>query len=303
MANLFWKIKNKTKNLLPTPFKIEEEFEKTIFETPEILEDIFLIKRQVGGGNKSGIPDIVGVDNDGNICIIEMKNITVDASIIPQVLEYAFWAETNPDSIKSLWLECKEKPDNLDVSWDNFQVRIIIIAPNILRSTLSIVDKINYPIDLIEVKRWVESDNQLLLVNKLEEEKRIKPRTAKGLEVYDEKYYKSEYNSKSAIKFIKYIKEVENIIKKEKWPLETKYNKHYCGFKAGFFNAFGIKWVGSKTFAFFFKLGEKQAKKAPIEMTKYEFLWKEALYYIDSEKTETKDFLPLFKMAYKKLTG
>lgn len=98
MANLFWKNKQTTKSLLATPFKSEEEFEKIIFETPEILEDIFLLKRQVRGGNKAGIPDIVGIDNDGNICIVEMKNVTVDASIIPQVLQYAFWAETNPDS-------------------------------------------------------------------------------------------------------------------------------------------------------------------------------------------------------------
>jgi len=54
MANLFWKTKDGVKSLLAKPFKTEEEFEKLIFATPEILEDIFLIKRQVRGGNKSG---------------------------------------------------------------------------------------------------------------------------------------------------------------------------------------------------------------------------------------------------------
>ncbi len=45
MANLFWKRKgDKALNLLSTPFTSEEEFEKVIFETKEILEDIFLIK-------------------------------------------------------------------------------------------------------------------------------------------------------------------------------------------------------------------------------------------------------------------
>ncbi|MEA2174791.1 MAG: hypothetical protein QOD00_2383 [Blastocatellia bacterium] len=105
MANLFWKTKAGIKSLLETPFKTEEEFEKTIFATSELLEDIFLIKRQVRGGNKAGIPDIVGLDTDGNVCMIEMKNVTVDASIIPQVLQYAIWAETNPDSIKSFRLK------------------------------------------------------------------------------------------------------------------------------------------------------------------------------------------------------
>ncbi|MHC1630858.1 MAG: hypothetical protein ACXQT4_00955 [Methanotrichaceae archaeon] len=303
MANLFWKTKVGVKSLLAKPFKTEEEFEKLIFATPEILEDIFLIKRQVRGGNKSGIPDIVGIDNDGNVCIVEMKNVTVDASIIPQVLQYAFWAETNPDSIKTLWLECENKPDDLTISWDNFQVRIIVIAPNILRSTLDIVNKINYPVDLIEVKRWVEEDNQLLLVNKLEEEIRHRPKPVTGLQVYDAEFYKKQYNKKSAVEFLKYVDAVEKLIREKGWTLETKYNKHYCGFKAGFFNAFGIKWIGSKTFAFFFKLGENEATQVPIPMTKYESQWKEAVYYIEPGKTKTRDFLPLFEMAYKKLTG
>lgn len=185
MANLFWKQGKATKSLLVTPFKSEEEFEKTVFETPQILEDIFLIKRQVRGGGKSGIPDIVGIDSDGNICIIEMKNVTVDPSIISQVLQYAFWAETNPDSIKSLWLEYEDKPDDLQISWDAFQVRIIVIAPSILRTTLDIVNKISYPVDLIEVRRWVEDDDQLLLVDKLEQEKRVKPTPVSGLQTYE----------------------------------------------------------------------------------------------------------------------
>ena len=140
MANLFWKRHRVVKSLLATQFRTEEEFEKTVFDTPEILEDIFLLKRQIRGGNKTGIPDIIGIDSDGNICIIEMKNVTVDSSIIPQVLQYAFWAGRNPDSIKTLWLECKNKPDNLEITFENYQIRILILAPTIHRSTLDYVD-------------------------------------------------------------------------------------------------------------------------------------------------------------------
>lgn len=303
MANLFWKIDKKTKILLATPFKTEDEFEKVVYETPEILEDIYLIKRQVRAGSKGGIPDIVGIDNDGNVCIVEMKNVAVDSSIIPQVLQYAVWAESNPDSIKSLWLECDNKPEDISISWEDFQVRIVVIAPEILRSTLNFVDKINYPIDLIEIKRWVEDQNHLLLVNKLEEEKKRKVSPVKGMAVYDKEFYMKNYNKKSVEKFFAYIKEVEKIIKDNEWQLEIKFNKHYCGFKAGFFNTFGVKWIGTKTFAFFFKLSEAEAKKHAIEMTRYESQWKEAVYYIEPGKTKTKDFLPLFEAAYKKRTG
>lgn len=304
MANLFWKTPKGVSALLATPFKTEDEFEKTIFESSEVLEDIFLLRRQVRGGAKPGIPDIVGIDSDGSICIIEMKNTTVDASIIPQVLQYAFWAERNPDSIKSLWLEKEERPDDLEISWDSLQVRILIIAPSILRSTLDLVNKINYPVDLIEVKRWVEGDNQFMLVNKLEEEEKVsRAKPVSGLLNYDEAFYKSQYNNKSAEHFMRYIREVEKLVQSQGWPLETKFNKFYCGFKAGFFNAFGIKWIGSKTFAFFFKLPKEDAERIIKGMTKYEIPWKEAVYYIDPAKTKVADFKPLFEAAFKRLTG
>lgn len=304
MANLFWKSGDTTRRLLSRPFSTEEEFEKVVFETPELLEDIFLLKRQVRGGSKSGIPDVVGVDSDGNVCIIEMKNVDVDAAIIPQVLQYAFWAETNPDSIKSLWLECEDKPDDLVITWESFDVRIVVIAPTILRSTLDIVEKINYPVDLVEVKRWAEEGNSFLLVNKLEQEaKKGRVMPVRGLEVYDAEFYRSQYNRKSAEAFLKYVKEVEQVLRKKGWTLETKFNKHYCAFKAGFFNAFGIKWVGSKTFAFFFKLPEEDARAINPDMTKYEGQWKEAVYYIDPGVTKTADFAPLIEAAYRRLTG
>lgn len=304
MANLFWRTPHGTKSLLATPFKSEDEFEKIVFHTSELLEDIFLLKRQIRGGGKSGIPDIIGIDSDGNVCIIEMKNCPVDSSIIPQVLQYAFWAETNPDSIKTLWLECENRPEDITIAWDNLQVRILVIAPSILRSTLDLVDKINYQVDLIEIKRWVEGQDEILLVNKLEtEEPKKKVRPVAGQQVYDAEFYKSQYNNKSAEQFIHYARELEEYVEKNGWPLEIKFNKTYCGFKAGFFNAFGIKWVGSKTFAFFFKVSEDEARKFGVPMTRYEKPWKEAVYYIDPLKTKIKDFEPLFEAAYKKITG
>jgi hypothetical protein len=143
-----------------------------------------------------------------------------------------------------------------------------------------------------------------MLVNKLEEvEKVSKAKPVSGLQHYDEMFYKGHYNSKSAEHFIRYIREVEKLVHSEKWPLETKFNKSYCGFKAGFFNAFGIKWIGSKTFAFFFKLPNKEAERIKKGMTKYETPWKEAVYYIDPTKTKVVDFKPLFEAAFKRLTG
>lgn len=304
MANLFWKTKEKVISLLESPFKSEEEFERTVFGTSEILEEITLIKRQVRGGNKAGIPDIIGVDNDSAICILEFKNVPVDASIIPQVLEYAIWAETNPDSIKSLWLELDEKPEEVELNWENPEVRILIVAPSISRSTLEFVERINYQVDLVEIKRWIENSNQILMVNKLEPDtKRYKSRIVKGLQEYDKEYYKSKRNSQSVEHFFKYVSEVEKIIQSKGWNLDTKFNAYYCAFKSGFFIVFRTRWIGSKTFAFTFKIPKKDLKKFDLKPTRYDEQKERADFYIEPGKTKTKDFIPLFEYAYKALGG
>ena len=304
MANLLWKTHRLTKKLLSTPFQSEEEFEKFVFETPEILEDIYLLKRQVRGGRKPGIPDIIGIDDDANVCIIEMKNTKVDYSIIPQVLQYAIWADKNPDSIKALWLEADDKPEDLEMSWENLAVRIIIIAPEILPSTLQYIDKISYPVDLIEINRWAEKENHFALVKKLEPEKqspKIKP--VRGLENYDEEFYKSYHNKESVKSFYKYISDVDSIIKQKGWSLEKKFNKFYCAYKAGFFTAFRVHWATTKTFAFSFNLSINDVKRVSLKGNKPRLRRRLIYFYIEPGKTKTSDFIPLFAMAYKKLAG
>jgi len=302
MENLLWKTKKGIKYLIPKPFRSEDKFEDFIFDTPEIMGGIFLISRQVRFGNNSGIPDIIGIDTDGNICIVELKNKIVDAHIIPQVLRYAFWAETNPDSIKSLWLECENKPGKRKMCWNNPRVRIIVIAPAISRSTINIVNMINYPVDLIEVKRWVDNENNLLLVNKLKINKIGKIAAAKGNPKYDEEFYKTKFQHGKVVHFLNYSHEIESIIDKNGWSLYTKYNKNSCSFKFGFFNAFGIEWCGRKNFSFFFKLEKYQVRDCPVKGVIYDKRLKKANVQIKPGKTRTLDFYPLFETAYRRIT-
>lgn len=302
MANLFWKTGKGTRALLDKPFGSEDEFERMVFTTSELLKDIFLLKRQIRGGNKTGIPDILGIDREGNVCIVEMKNVEVDAEVIPQVLRYAFWAESNPDSVKSLWLECAEKPEDIEINWDNLQVRILIIAPSIYRSTLDLVNRITYPVELIEVKRWVEGSNAFLFVNKLEPDAVItRRRPVSGARAYDEAFYKSERNSKSVVEFIAFAKELDKLSKQKGWNLEMKYNRGYCGFKAGFFNAFGVSWWGTKSYGFFAKISKVDADRLRPKPDHYTDRWKEAHYRIEPGKTKVRDFVSICAHAYHRL--
>jgi hypothetical protein len=233
-----------------------------------------------------------------------MKNVPVDAGIIPQVLEYAIWAETNPDSIKSLWLECDDKPEDLEMDWDDFEVRILIIAPSIHRTTLKFVERINYPVDLIEVKRWVEAENQFLMVNRLEpDQKKSKVRTTRGLPEYDEAFFQRHYNKASVADFLRYADEMSELPARYGWELERKFTRNSCVFKAGFFNAFSLKWVGSRTFALSFKLPEKEVRSVNVPVTRWNKKRARALFNVDPGKTRIGDFEPLFKYCYHQLSG
>ncbi|MEW5942025.1 MAG: hypothetical protein AB1750_20355, partial [Chloroflexota bacterium] len=170
-------------------------------------------------------------------------------------------------------------------------------------STLDIVEKINYEVDLIEVTRWIEGDNVLLLVSKLEPEPKAKAKPVSGLPEYDEDFYMQHHNKQSVKEFLNYVRQVEQVVKQKNWELNQKFNKHYCAFKAGFFIAFGVHWIGSKTFAFFIKLPKDEFTKFSIQMTKYEEEWNQALYYITPGETKVEDFVPLFEKAYRHLTG
>ncbi len=304
MSNLFWKRNTGIKALLETPFRSEEEFEKTVFATSELLDDVSLIKRQVRGGAKPGIPDIIGIDSDGNVCILEMKNVPVDAGIIPQVLQYAIWAETNPDSIKALWLEHDEKPEDVEIDWDDYEVRILVIAPSIHRTTLEFVEKINYPVDLIEVKRWVEGENQFLMVNRLEpEQKKPKVKITRGLPDYDEAFFERHYNKASVADFLRNAKEITELINRNGWELETKFTRNACVFKAGFFNAFALRWIGRQTFALSFKVPQREVQSVNVSVTRWNKKRTRAYFYVDPKKTNINDFEPLFNYCYRQLAG
>jgi len=278
MYNLFYK-RSTGKPLagIEKPFKTEVEFEKYLMDTKEIFSDIFILKRQVNAGRN--IPDMIGIDKDNNIVIIENKNVEVSGEILPQILRYALWAENSPDSIRAMWLEAKNRPDDIEVDWDNVDIRIIVLAPSIKLSTLRVLKKINYNIELIEVKRFVVGVEECLLLNKLEEIGNEGARVVRGLAEYNKDFYKNSHNDNSVDVFYKLIHEVEVLIKRKKWNLDTKFNKNYVGFKTGFPNVFGIQWMGTKSLGFFFKINRSQFKflqKVSPYTLNYDERWKQA---------------------------
>ena len=66
------------------------------------------------------------MDQDSRACILELKNEEAGEDILPQALRYAIWAETNPDSIKAIWLESKRKPEGIELDWENGCVPLLV---------------------------------------------------------------------------------------------------------------------------------------------------------------------------------
>jgi len=77
-----------------SPVSEEKELEDYIESNPEIIEkDMMILKRQqpTDGGK---FVDLLGLDNDGNVVVIEIKKESNDArKVITQTIEYGIWAE------------------------------------------------------------------------------------------------------------------------------------------------------------------------------------------------------------------
>jgi hypothetical protein len=226
MQKLFWKTRRgNTIAATESSFKTEEEFERFILQTKEILSDVLILKRQVRAGRD--IPDMVGVDQENCAVIIENKNVSVDEEILPQIMRYAIWAETHQDTIRVWWQEAEDPPD---IDWERLQIRLIVLAPSIKPTVPRLVKKLGYVVDLIEIKKFAVGSDEIIVVNQLEspiEEGRV---NAKGMPVYDREFYKDRRNPTSVGAFFDLEGELERIVKHEGWTSRRRsgWLSHEC---------------------------------------------------------------------------
>jgi hypothetical protein len=307
MLNLYWKSKDQTRNLVEKPFQNEREFESFIFSNQDLLPDIFILYRQIQTGNKQGIPDMLGVDQDSRICIIEMKNVEVEEEILPQVLTYAMWAETNPDSIKAIWLESKNRPEDIQIEWDSLEVRIIVIAPSFKPSVLKLSSKINYPLDLVQVRRFCQDDDEFIMVETLVEIPQLRPKTTKVMGDWSWEYYESEHGKEPTLEFQTVVNQLEHFVKKQGWNLPYNLNKYYTGFKLGNKVVFDVTWDSTKAWSIQMKIppeisGSFAGKN--WKYLRYDSMFKNSNFRLmPNGKIDISELSELLKAAYQNVSG
>jgi hypothetical protein len=308
MSNLVWIRGRKIINLIDIPIHPEAEIEKLLYNTEGILQDVILIQKRIKSGTGEEIPDLIGIDRENNVIIIELKDEPATAGIIPQVLKYAFWVENNPDSIKALWLEKKDRPEDFTPEWDKLNVKIRIIAPAFKQEVIRLINKINYDVELIEIKRFIDGENIFVLFDTLETAEETRKKTARGPGIYDRSFYEGEGFDQHAIEiFFSKVEEIKKLEKSKGWELTVNYNKGYVSFKYGFFNLFGVIFGTLKRVYIFFKVPKELAEDIKIdkgtEIFSYVDQWKEARYKIDSAEFDIGQLMPLFDAAYKHIVG
>ena len=307
MTTLYWKHEGTTKNIPTKEFPHEGDFEKYIFENQDLLGNVVIIDRQIRTGTRQGILDMLGVDQDGNICLIEIKNVQASEDVIPQVLGYLVWAENNPDSIKAIWLEAKNKPEEINIDWDSIQIRIIIIAPSFAPNVLRMTSKINYTIDLIQIQRFSDDHDEFILVETLEDTSYKKTVTTKPMGDYSWEYYEENRGKEATADYKKVVDALADFVKEQKWNLTQNFTKQYIGFKLGNSIVFSINWDSQQKWRIHLKIPEEAAKNYKgqnWEFQVYDKSFKEAIFKTRSRHFEEIDELKdLLILAYKNISG
>ncbi|MBS3094151.1 DUF91 domain-containing protein [Candidatus Pacearchaeota archaeon] len=312
VSNLI-KIKSKKEllNMNEIDMHPEEEIEEMLWNN-KILSDIYLLNRQVPSYDGSKKIDILGLDNDNNIVIIEVKDEEADEDVILQVMRYAFWVETNPDSVKSLYLEKKDKEEGFGFEWNQkSNIRILIVAPSFTEDVRKLISRVKYNIELIELKKFNDGESDLIFINQIETEENpsYKPSVLRYTGEYGEEFYKTQRNEIAVPQFMKVVEMMESYLKQKGWNLKRKQNQSYIAFKSGFPIVCGVEWIGSKSFALFFKVPKEISDRininnSSIEKYDYSERWNQIDYKIISlDFLNMKEFDALFEASYKNITG
>lgn len=304
------------------PFSDEpKELESFIMKNEGILGNVVLLNRQVmlPDGNRI---DIWGLDTlDFRPVIIELKNVITGIEIVPQILPYYSFVRSHPDSLKFRALSDENflsKLKSLEIDREKLDKglegdpKVILVAPGFKKELSDVVDYINFEIELVEIYRYkTEKGEFLVIINKPQSTAPARV-AVRVMEEWNWEKYQKEGISDKKIEVAKAIKEqLDNIIKKEKIPIESIFRKYYIPYQSGRSNVFWIdlaytSWTTGDVLLTFNIDKKPDLKAEGIEIEHTKTKWNEE-YNIWSiffnNIVDLSPLTPLIKKSYEYVTG
>ena len=237
------------------PFLDEvSDLEMFLKSNPGILgEQVKIFAEQIDTG--LGRMDLLAMDKSlgqGKLLLIELKNKPADVEVLLQVLRYASWVSTSPDSIKLL-LE-KEK---MDAGSADLKPMIVIVAPEIVEELVELSQYITaFEFSFLEVKRFRLGSEFLVVVNS----KLAAPEKVTQVSVQEEwdweRYERDLKVSPDRVALAKsLVSHIQEICAGKGWSLQFRFRKGYTPFQmAGGWNVIGTENRWSKGWCVWFKL-------------------------------------------------
>ncbi|GEM_PF-7029887 len=115
--------------------------------------------------------------------------------------------------------------------------------------------------------------------------------------------YFTSHREDAVKRFMLHVNELERLASKKQWSVKPKFNKHWCSFKHGHLNVFGIAWGKQDSIILFVKISPEEMRAAGIGGAEYKDVWNEAYYTLPAGIQLPDKYLPVLEMAYKNVVG
>jgi hypothetical protein len=231
------------------------DLEGFIKANPTILgEKVNIFAEQIDTGLGSRL-DLLGVDQSletGKLLLVELKNEPADVRVLLQVLRYAGWVSSSPDSVRLL-LERR----GIDASKVEITPRIVVLAPAIQDELVELSQYITtFEFTFIEVRRFKQGDEQFVVV----ERRTAVPRTSSMVTAQEEwaweRYERDLKLAPDKVALGRLLAEtLSEMLSRRGVTLEMRFRKGYTPFQMqGGWNVIGTESRWASGWSIWFKL-------------------------------------------------
>ncbi|MFZ5555277.1 MAG: endonuclease NucS domain-containing protein [Pseudomonadota bacterium] len=155
IRHAIWKIGEKPQPVPEVTLGREALLERMIVEDPTILSERWLLIGRQVQTTHGGIVDLLGLNQDGQLILIELKRDKTPREVVAQALDYASWVERlQPDEIGRIYADFSGGASlgeaferRFGVPLDEEQLdgshQIVVVAASLDPSTERIVNYLN----------------------------------------------------------------------------------------------------------------------------------------------------------------